>query len=158
MPFCAWLRHKAGRVVRLPTEWEWERAARGTDGRANPWGGEYEQGMPIIDETFGDTGPHHPARSSAVGIYPLGVSPDGVLDLCGNPWKGYLNEFSHPERSQTGGDVSRVVRGGSWDDHQDSARGRPQPRPPVSPVRLFRLSDIVRVPHPLTTAPLVSGR
>jgi formylglycine-generating enzyme required for sulfatase activity len=114
MAFCAWLSHKTGLEVRLPTEWEWERAARGTDGRMYPWGREYKAGRANIDETAGDAGPHYLARTSAVGIYPQGASPEGLLDLAGNVWEWCLNEYDYPDRIQAGGGESRVVRGGSW--------------------------------------------
>jgi len=122
MGFCAWLSDKTGLEVRLPTEWEWERAARGTDARVYPWGGEYEAGSANINETLGEAGPHHLARTSAVGIYPQGASPQGVLDLSGNVWEWCLNESGDPDRIQAGGDVSRVVRGGSWGGGRDLAR------------------------------------
>jgi len=122
MTFCAWLGHQTGLDVRLPTEWEWERAARGTDGKVYPWGSEYEAGRANIDETWGDAGPHSLARTSAVGIYPQGSSPEGVLDLSGNVWEWCLNEYMSPDRIQAGGGVSRVVRGGSWYLDQGLAR------------------------------------
>lgn len=122
MAFCAWLSHKTGLAVRLPTEWEWERAARGSDGRAYPWGSDYEQGMANIVETYDDGGRHYLARTSAVGIYPLGAAPNGVLDLAGDVWEWCMNEFSQPERVEAGGGESRVVRGASWRDFPASAR------------------------------------
>jgi formylglycine-generating enzyme required for sulfatase activity len=130
MAFCAWLSHKSGLEVRLPTEWEWEweRAARGTHGRMYPWGSEYEAGRANIAETMDDAGPHYLARTSAVGIYPQGSSPEGLLDLSGNVWEWCLNEYDYPDRIQAGGSVPRVLRGGSWGDargvaHADGRRG-----------------------------------
>jgi formylglycine-generating enzyme required for sulfatase activity len=116
MAFCGWLSHRLGYEVRLPTEWEWERAARGTDGREFPWGAEYKPGCANIDETswFGKVGPHYLRRTSPVGIYPQGASPEGVLDLSGNVWEWCLNEYMKPERTQRSGTESRVLRGGSW--------------------------------------------
>jgi formylglycine-generating enzyme required for sulfatase activity len=122
MAFCAWLGHRLGREIRLPTEWQWERAARGTDGRAYPWGSAYLAGYANINESYGDAGPHNLGQTSAVGIYPQGAAPEGVLDLSGNVWEWCLNEYGNPERVGPGGTAPRVVRGGSWLDAQDGAR------------------------------------
>ncbi len=122
MAFCAWLSYKTGLDIQLPTEWQWERAARGTDGRIYPWGPEYRSGLANINETLRDVGPHYLERTSAVGIYPQGSSPEGVLDLSGNVWEWCLNEYSNPDQTRLGGEESRVVRGGSWDNDRDFAR------------------------------------
>jgi hypothetical protein len=107
--FCAWLSHRLGCEVRLPTEWEWERAARGTDGRVYPWGKEYRSGHANVWDD------EHPLRrTSAVGIYPEAASPEGAFDMSGNVWEWCLNEYEKPERIQLSGTESRVLRGGSW--------------------------------------------
>lgn len=122
MAFCAWLSHRLGLEIRLPTECEWERAARGTDGRPYPWGDEYRSGFANIDETWNNVGPHHLSQTSAVGLYPQGVSPEGLMDLSGNLWEWCLNEYHDPERLGPEGTKSRVVRGGSWLYGRDYAR------------------------------------
>ena len=115
MAFCAWLSQRLGYVVTLPTEVQWEKAARGTDERIFPWGPEWREGTAnIYDSGIG--------RTSAVGIFPQGCSPYGVIDLAGNVWEWCLNEYEHPERVQRTGREPRVVRGGSWFGLQAFAR------------------------------------
>jgi formylglycine-generating enzyme required for sulfatase activity len=117
--FCRWLSTKLGHEVCLPTEREWEKAARGTDGREYPWGNGYIPGYANIDETssFGTVGPYYVRQTTAVGMYPQGISPYGVLDMSGNVWEWCLNEYRSPENIGLEGDAARVLRGGSWRDN-----------------------------------------
>ena len=114
--FCRWLTVKLGYVVTLPIEQQWEKVARGTDGRIYPYGNEFVAAKGNTSETgIGQT--------SAVGLFPDGASPYGVLDLSGNVWEWCLNQYNDP--TQTGVNASgerRGVRGGSWRSARDNAR------------------------------------
>ena len=112
--FCRWLSDKLGYDILLPSEEQWERAARGTDGREYPWGNEYLSGYANVDEEIEKAGPHCLQQTSAVGLYPLAVSPEGVLDLAGNVWEWCLNEWSNSESTALQGDAPRALRGSSW--------------------------------------------
>ena len=112
--FCRWLSQLIGADIRLPAEQEWEKSARGIKGLAYPWGNGYQPGHANIRETSSDEDTHYLQQTSAVGIYPQGQSPFGVLDMAGNVREWCLNEYEQPQRQGMEGDARRVVRGGSW--------------------------------------------
>jgi formylglycine-generating enzyme required for sulfatase activity len=123
--YCQWLTEKSFQTCRLPTEAEWEKAARSTDGRIYPWGNQWDKRLCNTREG----GKNEP---TPVGAYPDGASPYGVLDIAGNVWEWCATQWgeSYPynvEKDEwsegyleSSGD--RVVRGGSWRDLQLSAR------------------------------------
>ncbi len=104
--YCEWLSQTTKRKFRLPTEQEWERAARGTDGREYPWGNEFDK-YKVNSEELGLGG------TSPVGIFLQGASPCGALDMAGNVWEWTASEYDKSSRVLRGGsfiDDSRIVR------------------------------------------------
>lgn len=104
--FCRWLSAKTGLNISLPTEQQWEKAARGTEGCEYPWGNEFKSEYCNGEVSLGET--------YAVGIYPQGQAASGAMDMAGNVWEWCLNKYDSP--LDLSGDW-RVIRGGSWDGY-----------------------------------------
>lgn len=111
--YARWLAERSGQPWRLPCEAEWEKAARGTDGRIYPWGDIWDQSCANTDD--GGT-----EGTTSVGTYPSGASPYGALDMAGNvfEWTSSLYEpypyDASDGRERRDSDAHRVRRGGSW--------------------------------------------
>src|SRR5262249_51332862 len=80
LAYARWLAQITGERWRLPSEAEWEKAARGIDGRRYPWGDEFDQAR-------ANTGDEDGQGTTPVGSYPGGASPYGVQDMAGNVWE-----------------------------------------------------------------------
>lgn len=133
--YCNWLAAQAGQPFRLPSEAEWEAAARGSSGRRYAFG---DSPGPYCCNTV----EARVRRTTPVGVFPSGDTPEGLVDMTGNVWEWTLSlfgrrqdhaEFGYPyqpgdgrEDPQAGADSNRVARGGSWfydlDDSQATTR------------------------------------
>ncbi len=112
--YIQWLNQKTGLGFRLPTEAEWERAARGTDGRIFPWGNTFDPWRCNTAESV-------KKGTTPVGFYsPGGDSPSGAVDMVGNVWEWTQSLFlPYPFNPSKRNDEAKargryVVRGGAW--------------------------------------------
>lgn len=121
--FCEWLSLKVGKNIHLPTEAQWEKAARGTDQRKFPWGNSNPNCNIANYSTCVD-------RTMPVGSYPGGLSPYGAYDMAGNVYEWCSDWFGEgyyaisPRNNPTGpstGEV-RVCRGGGYLTYIDQIR------------------------------------
>jgi formylglycine-generating enzyme required for sulfatase activity len=119
--YCAWLSAEAGRPFRLPTEAEFEAAARGARGRRYPYG-------ETFDSAQSNTFESHIRRTTPIGIF-RNATPEGIFDLSGNvytwtssAYQPYPYQANDGREDESKKDVRRVVRGGSWSSNQDDAR------------------------------------
>jgi formylglycine-generating enzyme required for sulfatase activity len=113
LKYVRWLAKVTGQPWRLPSEAEWEKAARGADGRIYPWGNTF-------DTTRCNTRESGIGTTTPVGRYPNGESPYHVQDMTGNVWDWTISLFEgYPYRKNDGREnldstENRVLRGGSW--------------------------------------------
>lgn len=113
--YADWLSKVTGKNYRLPTEAEWEKAARGTGGREYPWGNGFNKNLC-------NSGESGLGRTSPVGIFPGGESPYGCIDMAGNVWEWCADwydgdYYKNSPGENPGGPANgrdRVNRGGSW--------------------------------------------
>jgi formylglycine-generating enzyme required for sulfatase activity/energy-coupling factor transporter ATP-binding protein EcfA2 len=124
--YCNWLAQELGKPTRLPTEEEWERAARHTDGREYPWGEKFDRDRLNCAEFWGgkndldwnqwfDSKGYEVASTTMVGQFEAGNSMAGASDMSGNVWE-WTNSWYDEEHTR------RSVRGGSWFNNRNDVR------------------------------------
>ena len=104
--FCQWLSQVSSHEIRLPSQTEWEKAARGTDGPTYPWGNEPPPNPSLCN--FTDSGIND---TTPVDRYPTGASPYGALDMAGNVWEWTA------DKDKDG--YSRLKGGAYWNDAEN---------------------------------------
>ncbi|WP_129676117.1 SUMF1/EgtB/PvdO family nonheme iron enzyme [Candidatus Chloroploca sp. Khr17] len=130
--YCRWLSAQTAHSFRLPSEAEWEKAARGTDGRIWPWGNTWEEGRcNSAKGFFSSVGRVFTGRTTPINQYPSGASPYGALDMAGNVWEWCATQYgkNYPYQQEdewaeayVERDEARRLRGGDYSDYQKSVR------------------------------------
>jgi formylglycine-generating enzyme required for sulfatase activity len=120
LAFCGWLAGQDTAPFRLPSEAEWERAARGLHGRSFPWG-------EAFDPRLANTREGGRGGTTAAGAYPDGASPDGVYDMAGNVWEWTASldrpyPYNKGDGREAAGPGRRIMRGGCYANPQGYAR------------------------------------
>lgn len=132
--FCRWLSRHLGVTVRLPSEEEWEAAARGPRGYIYPWG---DQWLDDRAATQGDLEQRAPLSTAPVGCYPAGAAPCGAADLLGNIWEWTQSVWrSYPgSRAPFEERGEHVIRGGGFNSRRQriSCLARAKYHPIYSP-------------------------
>ena len=114
--FSRWLSARLGYPVRLPDEWEWQWAAQSArPGFIYPWGRDWRADHANTEECG-------LGRGTAVGLYPLGRTTQGVYDLAGNTWEWCRNRYDKPAIQGEDPRGPRTLRGGSWRVNRGFAR------------------------------------
>lgn len=124
LDYCEWLSQMTEKDISLPSEAEWEKAARGIDGREYPWGNDWQENHANTEES-------RIGHASAVGCFPQGASPYACQDMAGNVWEWtrsthepYLyptdpKEQAKREDLHAGHDNDHMLRGGSaWENRE----------------------------------------
>ncbi|HQF63128.1 MAG TPA: SUMF1/EgtB/PvdO family nonheme iron enzyme [Anaerolineaceae bacterium] len=127
--YCTWLSARLGKPVRLPTETEWEAAARGPEGWEYPWGNDWDPTRLNTSEYWAGEDDltdysrwekwrkekSESASTTIVGQFPAGATPAGLCDLAGNVWE-WCNSWYDTDQ------IRRVGRGGAWNGYRRYAR------------------------------------
>lgn len=110
--FCLWLSETRGEKIMLPTEDQWQYAAQGDDGRAYPWGNDWDSSKcwNSVDGGYGSAENTSPVRQ----YEGRGDSPFGVVDMAGNEWEWCLTDYNDRTNDINSNAMYRVLRGGSW--------------------------------------------
>lgn len=120
--YVTWLAVETGLAIDLPTEAQWEKAARGVDGRIYPWGNESPNDQRLNYAW-------NIGKTVEVGSYPDGASPYGALDMAGNVWEWTATKwietyenYANMVNNDKEGDAPRALRGGALRDPSDLVR------------------------------------
>lgn len=145
--YCTWLCAQTGERFALPTEAQWEAAARGLSGRRYAYGKDFDPVCCNVFET-------RIRGTTPVGVFPAGDTPEGLVDMSGNTWDWTSTRYEpYPYdagdgREDATGAARRVVRGGSWGSDLDFARAAfrvpsdPDPRDDILGLRVANSSPI----------------